>query len=136
MPQSKSILSNLNTNQPELNQAVEITATVAKIGFDWPNVQGVIDKIHEELNEVQHEISTQGSPERLQDEVGDLLFAVCNLARHLNVDPQHALQGTNNKFIQRFNYIEKQVSLKNKQLTECSLTELDLLWDQAKAQEK
>ena len=132
----KSILNNINQSQSELKQAVEITETVAKIGFDWPSADGVIGKIQEELAEVYHEIVTHGPSERMQDEIGDLLFAVCNLARHLNIDPQTALQSTNKKFSRRFNYIEKQVSIKNKLLTDCSLSELDELWNQAKHQEK
>jgi MazG family protein len=136
MSNENSILANINNNQSELQQAVEITKAVAKIGFDWPNVDGVIDKIHEEIAEVKHEISSNGSSDRLQDEVGDLLFAVCNLARHLNINPHSALASTNAKFIRRFQYIEQQVSFKNKTLSDYTLSELDAFWGQAKQQEK
>ncbi len=127
-----SILQDVLTIDSELKQAVAITNTVSQVGFDWPNTDGVIDKIKEELAEVQHEINTQGSAERIQDEVGDLLFAVSNLARHLNIDPQQALQGTNQKFIRRFNYIENKVFQQNKRLTDYSLSELDQYWNEAK----
>ncbi len=136
MTLEKSILNDINQTQSELKQAVEITETVAKIGFDWPNADSVIGKIQEEVAEVYHEIVTHGPSERIQDEIGDLLFAVCNLARHLKVDPQAALQSTNQKFTHRFNYIENKVSSKNKTLSECSLSELDALWDEAKRLEK
>jgi len=132
----KSILIDINNQGSELQQAVEITQAVAKIGFDWPTLDGVIDKIHEEIAEVKHEINNNGSPDRLQDEVGDLLFAICNLARHLNVNPHSALASTNAKFIRRFQYIERQVSLKHKKLSEYTLSELDAFWVQAKQQEK
>jgi uncharacterized protein YabN with tetrapyrrole methylase and pyrophosphatase domain len=132
----KSILEGTKNQESELQQAVEITQTVAKIGFDWPNVDGVIDKIHEEIAEVKHEINSNGSSVRLQDEIGDLLFAVCNLARHLNVNPQTALASTNAKFTRRFQYIEQQVFLKNKKFSDFSLSELDSFWVQAKQQEK
>jgi uncharacterized protein YabN with tetrapyrrole methylase and pyrophosphatase domain len=136
MEHTPSILSGVTEFESELQQAVAITATVAEVGFDWPNADGIIGKIQEELAEVYHEIVTHGPAERMQDEIGDLLFAVCNLARHLNIDPQLALQGTNQKFTRRFNYIEQQVSVKNKSLTECSLSELDELWNDAKQLEK
>jgi len=136
MSQAESVFKTMSAIDSELKQAVEITATVSKVGFDWPNVEGVISKIHEELDEVKHEINTQGSSECLHDEVGDLLFAVCNLARHLKVDPQQALTGTNQKFIRRFSHIEKQVFQLNKTLTDCSLSELDQFWDEAKQLEK
>ncbi len=132
MSQPNSILQDVLTIDSELKQAVAITNTVSQVGFDWPNTDGVIDKIKEELAEVQHEINTQGSAERIQDEVGDLLFAVSNLARHLNIDPQQALQGTNQKFIRRFNYIENKVFQQNKRLTDYSLSELDQYWNEAK----
>jgi len=124
------------TDITTLNHAVELTKLAATVGFDWPNVNGVISKIHEELNEVQHEIQHGLIPERLHDELGDLLFACTNLARHLNVDPEAALHSTNDKFKRRFEFIERQISAQNKTLEECALAELDALWDQAKVLEK
>ncbi len=136
MSQAPSLLEQADKSSATLNYAVELTKTAAKVGFDWPTVEGVIAKIHEELNEVQHEIALGEIPERLHDEIGDLLFACTNLARHLNVDPETALQSTNTKFRRRFEFIEHQVAKQNKAMTDVSLEDLDALWDQAKLLEK
>jgi ATP diphosphatase len=130
--ESASLLDKANKSVATLNYAVELTQLAATIGFDWPDVEGVINKIHEELNEVQYEIDNGKITERLHDEIGDLLFACTNLARHLNIDPDSALESTNNKFKRRFEFIENQVLAQNKSLTDCSLDELDALWDKAK----
>ena len=127
-----SLLDKADKATATLNYAVELTQLAATVGFDWPDVEGVINKIHEELNEVQYEIDNGKVAERLHDEIGDLLFACTNLARHLNIDPDSALQSTNNKFKRRFEFIENQVLAQNKSLTDCSLDELDALWDKAK----
>ena len=136
MSKPSSLLDKASKETPTLHYAVELTNLASTIGFDWPDVKGVISKIHEELNEVQHEIEHGLIPERLHDELGDLLFACTNLARHLNVDPDAALTSTNDKFKRRFKFIEQQVSAQNKTLSECDLAELDALWDQAKLLEK
>lgn len=136
MKKPPSLLDKANESASTLNYAVELTQQASTIGFDWPDVEGVINKIHEELNEVQHEIQHGLIPDRLHDELGDLLFACTNLARHLNIDPVAALSSTNDKFKRRFEYIEQQVSAQNKTLADCDLAELDALWDQAKLLEK
>ncbi|OUR63646.1 nucleotide pyrophosphohydrolase [Methylophaga sp. 42_25_T18] len=136
MSKPRSLLDKAGETTPTLNYAVELTRLASTVGFDWPDVEGVISKIHEELNEVQHEIQHGLIPERLHDEIGDLLFACTNLARHLHVDPDTALISTNDKFKRRFEFIEQHVSAQNKTLAECDLAELDALWDQAKTLEK
>lgn len=136
MSKAKSLLDNAEDSSPTLSYSAELTRVASTIGFDWPDVGGVIDKIHEELNEVQYEINTGSSSSRLHDEIGDLLFACTNLARHLNVDPETALQSTNNKFKRRFEYIEQHVAAQNKTLSGCELAELDALWNQAKTLEQ
>ena len=136
MSKAPSILAKANESTATLNYAVELTKIAANIGFDWPDINGVIGKIHEELNEVQYEIKNGQTPERLHDEIGDLLFACTNLARHLNIDPDTALNSTNDKFKRRFEFIEQHVSAQNKTLVECDLAELDALWDEAKTLEK
>jgi len=136
MSKPSSLLDKATEASPTLNYAVELTQLASTIGFDWPDVEGVISKIHEELNEVQYEIQNGQIPERLHDEIGDLLFACTNLARHLNVDPDSALNSTNAKFKRRFEFIEQQISAQHKTLAECDLAELDDLWDKAKLLEK
>ncbi len=136
MSKANSLLDKASKETPTLNYAVELTQLASTIGFDWPDVTGVISKIHEELNEVQYEIQHGLIPERLHDELGDLLFACTNLARHLNVDPDAALISTNDKFKRRFEFIEQHVSAQNKTLSEHNLAELDALWEQAKLLEQ
>lgn len=135
MKKPPSLLDKANESASTLNYAVELTQQASTIGFDWPDVEGVINKIHEELNEVQHEIQHGLIPDRLHDELGDLLFACTNLARHLNIDPDTALNSTNDKFKRRFKYIEQQISARNKTLADCDLVELDALWNEAKSLE-
>ncbi|MBD3633668.1 MAG: nucleotide pyrophosphohydrolase [Methylophaga sp.] len=108
----------------------------AEVGFDWPDIVGVIAKIHEELDELGEEIADDADKNRLKDELGDVLFACCNLARHLGIDPVEALQGTNQKFYRRFNFVETSVAAANKGFGDFSLEELDAFWDQAKLLEK
>mgnify|MGYP000438572800 CR=1 FL=1 len=126
------LLSEADESIPSLNYAITVQKLAASVGFDWPDISGVIDKIHEELNEVQYEIDNGKITERLHDEMGDLLFACINLARHLNIDPESALNSTNNKFKRRFEFIENQVLAQDKTLAGCTLDELDVLWDKAK----
>lgn len=126
------LLNKLNPKQDPLSYAVAMQKTASAVGFDWPDIKGVIAKIHEELDELKHEISHGHDQERLQDELGDLLFACCNLARHLHVKPTEALSGTNQKFYRRFNYVETRVVAAEKDFSDFSLKELDRFWDEAK----
>ncbi|MCL5974810.1 MAG: nucleotide pyrophosphohydrolase [Gammaproteobacteria bacterium] len=130
-----SLLNAADKQLPSLRYAVELQKTAASIGFDWPNVDGVIAKIHEELDEVAAELD-DANPHKLQEEIGDLLFAITNLARHLNVDPEQAIKQCNQKFLRRFKYIETQIAQQGKAMQTASLDELDALWDEAKSNEK
>jgi nucleoside triphosphate diphosphatase len=132
----KSLLEQANKTLPELNYAVELQRLAAEVGFDWPDVQGVISKIHEEIDEVTAEISTPDNHGRLLDEIGDLLFACTNLARHLNVDPELALKAGNQKFLRRFSMLEHHLIQNNQDISQCSLKELDNIWGQVKSHEK
>ena len=127
----KQLLEQVENDQPALNYAVALQQTAASVGFDWSDIRGIISKIHEEADEVTAELDG-ADPTRLQDEIGDLLFAITNLARHLQVDPQQALQQTNQKFRQRFAFIESQLQAQGKSLQDASLTEMDALWEQSK----
>jgi ATP diphosphatase len=116
---------------PALTRAQKLTARAAKVGFDWPETGQVIAKIHEELEEVR-EAARSEDPDHLEDEIGDLLFAVTNLARHHGVDPEKALRRTNTKFERRFKAIEDGLARVGRSLDAASLDEMERLWVEAK----
>lgn len=123
-------LSRYGRTLPPLTAAMKISQKAAAVGFEWENIDGVWAKFHEELQEFQQAIAEE-TPERQQAELGDLLFAVIQLARWYNLDPSAALQGTNQRFIQR---LQKMEAVVNRPLSDFSLDELETLWQQAKAQ--
>lgn len=131
----KRLLDNADVNKPSLTYAVELQKLAARQGFDWTDIQGVIAKIHEELDEVLAEVTTEDNAERLSDEIGDLLFACTNLARHLQVDPNQALIQANQKFYRRFSAIESLINQKNSKFSDYTLSELDNFWNEVKNQE-
>ncbi len=119
-----------------LNKAFSLQLACAKIGFDWDSLGPVSEKVTEELEEVLEE-ALQVSPDqsRIDDEIGDLLFAVVNLARHLDCDPQNALSLANQKFERRFRALELKAQQLDKPLTQMSLDEMDDLWKQVKVEQ-
>jgi nucleoside triphosphate diphosphatase len=117
---------------PALTRAVKLQKRAAHVGFDWPDMEPVFAKIREELLELQHEIETGAGRERVLDELGDVLFAVANLARKLGIDPEQALRGTNNKFERRFQRIEAGLAEHDKRPEQATLEEMDRIWEQAK----
>lgn len=130
-PVAESILSGIPLNLPALTRAVKLQKKAASVGFDWDSAAPVLDKIREELAEVEEALAAGERP-ALEHEMGDLLFAVTNLARHTGIDPEQAVRGTNQRFFERFAYIEQQVAASGRQLQDCALEELDALWDEAK----
>ncbi|MDF2811047.1 MAG: nucleoside triphosphate pyrophosphohydrolase [Microvirga sp.] len=120
---------------PALTRAQKLTAKAAKVGFDWPNAAQVVDKIHEELDEVG-EAAASGNRDRIEDEIGDLLFAAANLARHYGIDPETALRRTNAKFERRFGAVEKALALEGRTLNDASLEAMEELWVAAKNAER
>lgn len=124
-------LDGVPAGAPALTRAVKLQNKAAKIGFDWPHVSLVLDKIREEIGEVEEEIAA-GDREAAADEVGDLLFALANLARHLDVDPEAALRGTNEKFVRRFAHIEDTLATEGRTPAQASLDEMEALWQAAK----
>lgn len=131
--ETQSLLSNINKVVPNLLRAFEIQNKVAKVGFDWKEVTPALEKIKEEVVEFQDELArTNLNKENLQLEFGDILFALVNVARFFNINPEEALFQTNEKFMKRFNYIEEQVKRSNRPMTDYSLEELDAFWEEAK----
>lgn len=135
LEQSESVLAGVANSLPALVQCEKIQNRAAGHGFDWPEVEPVFDKVREELLEV-HEAWQAGDQVHVQEEVGDLLLVVVNLARHLKVNPEIALKQATKKFTRRFNYIEQQVEASGRVLRDCNLAELDRLWVDAKRVEK
>lgn len=121
---------------PAVTRAEKLQKRAARVGFDWPNPGQVLDKIAEELGEVRHEIAVDGAPERLDDEIGDLLFACVNLARHLKVDPEGALRRANRKFERRFRRVEELATGTGQDMSAISLERLEEFWQRAKAEER
>lgn len=124
---------------PALKRAAKLTKRAATVGFDWPEVEQVLGKLEEELGELREEMaasSDEAEPERLQerlaDELGDVLFVLANLARHLRVDPEFALHRSNAKFVRRFGYIEGVLAARGQRPEEVDLATMDALWDEAK----
>jgi ATP diphosphatase len=134
-PEQLSLLDDVPVTLPALSRAGKLQKRAATVGFDWPKVGPVIDKVHEELAEVLDAVSCKDVIAQ-KEEVGDLLFAVVNLARHLGVEPESALRDANAKFERRFRYIEKAVRKEGKALGEEELSRLDQLWNEAKTNEK
>lgn len=129
--ENNSVLAGVANNLPALIECEKIQDKAAHHGFDWPEVEPVFDKVMEELEEVKEAWEEQDQV-HVQEEVGDLLLVVVNLARHLKVNPEVALKQATKKFTKRFNYIEQQVSASKRQLSDCELVELDVFWDEAK----
>jgi len=117
---------------PQLLRAKKIQKRVSSVGFDWPDISGVIEKVEEELNELKEVIKTGNKQEALEEELGDLLFSVVNLSRHIYVNAEDALRKGNKKFIKRFQYLEEQVQREGKRIADYSLEELEKFWQQAK----
>lgn len=126
------VLDDVAMGLPALMRAEKLQKRAARVGFDWPDIVPVIAKISEEAQELA-DAREAADQAHIQEEMGDLLFVVANLARHLKVDPEVALRGANAKFVRRFSYIEQQLAAKGDTPESSSLTEMDALWDAAKA---
>lgn len=129
------VLAGVTAALPALLRAVKLQNRAARVGFDWPDKQPVIDKIKEELQELEHEIES-GTAQATAEEFGDFLFVVANLARHLKLDPEDCLRAANRKFERRFTAMENILLAEGKALTACDLTTMDDAWNQVKRQEK
>ena len=126
-----SALADIPLNLPALSRALKIQKRASHVGFDWSSLAPVLDKVSEELQEVRDAIAS-AEPAAISEELGDLLFATVNVARHLKVDPETALRAANIKFSQRLQYVEQQAHQQGMAISDCSEAQLDALWSLAK----
>jgi len=133
--QRKRVLDDVPAALPALTRALKLQNRAARVGFDWPDVSHVLDKMLEEaqeLAEARHSLPV----EKQSEEFGDLLFVMVNLGRHLGLDAENSLRNSNAKFIRRFNYIEEQLKARNNTVQEASLEEMDAIWNEIRKREK
>ena len=132
----KSALSGVPKSLPAMIKAHRIQEKVKGVGFEWEEKDQVWDKVKEEQNELRHEVHNDADHEKMEDEMGDLFFALINYARYIGVNPEDALERTNKKFIRRFKFIEEQATKKGRSLQDMTLGEMDKLWNEAKNTDK
>ncbi len=152
--QTQSVLAGVSTAMPSLLEAHKLSARAAQVGFDWPNVDGLFDKLHEETEELREQLKEFPAPgprpqyrnipgsgkqkvsdelrARMEEEVGDLFFVLVNVARYLSIDPESALKKTNRKFKRRFQWMEEHLRASGRSPEQATMEELEALWQQAK----
>lgn len=130
-----SILAGVPKNLPSLARAYRLQEKASKIGFDWNNKEDVWKKVIEEIQEM-HKCVEENNFEKLEEEIGDVFFALTNYARFLGINPENALRKTNEKFINRFNYVENKIKESGKNITESNLEEMDKYWEESKTKLK
>lgn len=131
----KKVLSGVPASLPAMVKAYRIQDKARGVGFDWEKPHQVWDKVQEELNELKYEVDNNAPHEKIEQEFGDLLFALINFSRFIDVNPESALERTNKKFIRRFEYLEAQTNASNKDMKKMSLDEMDVFWNEAKKME-
>ena len=131
---NRSVLGGIPSGMPAITKAYRIQDKVSGVGFDWDNKEDVWNKVQEELGELKAEVEADNQ-ERIEDELGDVLFSLVNYSRFLNVHPEDALEKTNRKFMRRFQYLEQMVRSDGKKLIDMSLPEMDEYWNRAKSEE-
>lgn len=131
---NRSVLGGVPQSAPSMIKAYRIQEKANGVGFDWHNEQEVWNKVQEELSELKKEVDNQS--DRVEDELGDVLFSLINYARFIRINPDDALEKTNRKFIQRFQHIEEQAKLSNRKLTDLTLEEMETYWQEAKHNEQ
>jgi ATP diphosphatase len=157
-PVKDSVLAGVSSGVPALLEAFKLSSRAAHVGFEWPEIGGLFDKLHEETEELRQELQQYPAPgprppqrgvagasglaipdelrARLEDEVGDLLFVLVNIARYLSLDAESALRKTNRKFRRRFQWMEERMRARGKKLPEATLEEMESLWQESKQQER
>ena len=133
--ENKSVLAGVPAALPALLKASRLTEKAARVGFDWRRTEDVFHKLDEEMAELREAVDG-GSPAHIEDELGDLLFTIANIARKIGVNPEEALQSTNRKFMRRFESMESEVRQTGRNLDQLSLEEMDALWEKAKEAER
>jgi ATP diphosphatase len=128
-----SALGKRPSGLPALTQAFRISEKAGAVGFEWPNRLGAVDKLEEEVAELRGDLKQAAPAEKLEEELGDILYSVVNVARYLGVDPERALRATTGKFMRRFRYIEEQLHGRGRTPEQSDLEEMDALWNEAKA---
>ena len=136
-----SLLDGVSRKAPALMEAHQLSTKAARVGFDWQRIEDIFDKLHEEIDELKTAITAHAESEaeadhtRVREELGDLLFAVTNIARHLQVEPEAALKSANRKFRRRFRYIEEGLRARGRSLDAATLDEMEALWHEAKSRD-
>ena len=135
-PEQRSLLEGIPSKLPAIHEAHQISSRAARVGFEWPDIEGVFDKLEEETHELREAMTgpENSRQSRLEDEIGDILFVIVNLARFLKIDSESALKRANRKFKTRFQYMEAELARAGKSLEAATLEEMESLWQQAKAQ--
>jgi XTP/dITP diphosphohydrolase len=128
----RSVLNGVPLSLPAVVKSLRIQEKARAAGFDWEKPEQVWGKVQEEINELHHEVENKSAQEKIEDEFGDVMFALINYARFLNVNPEDALERTNKKFIRRFQFLEKESQKDGKKLENMSLDEMDVYWERAK----
>ena len=127
----RSILERVRKDSSSLSQAYQLTQIASRAGFDWPNIEGVLEKLDEEMREFREALSLQNR-KRIREEIGDLFFILANVSRFLHLHPEEALKKTLDKFVSRFHYIETSLHKEGKSLRKSDLVEMDRLWEESK----
>lgn len=136
--EDSSILDGVSAKAPALMEAHQLSTKAARVGFDWQRLEDIFEKLHEEIDELKSAITThaesaaEADHTRVREELGDLLFAVTNIARHLQIEPEAALKSTNRKFRRRFRHIEEGLKARGRTLDAATLDEMEALWQEAK----
>ena len=133
---ASSALDGVALALPALLRAAKLQKRAARVGFDWPDMDSTLAKVDEELAELKHAIADGGDEAALAEELGDLIFACVNVARRLDIDPEQALRGCNDKFVRRFNHVEDRLADAGKAPEDSTLEEMDRLWEDAKRRER
>jgi MazG family protein len=140
--ETSSLLDGVSLKTPALMEAHQLSTKAARVGFDWQKIEDIFDKLHEEIDELRaaihshRESAAEEDRARVREELGDLLFAVTNIARHLQVEPEAALKSTSRKFRRRFRYIEESLQARGRTLDAATLEEMEELWQEAKNSDK
>ena len=135
-PNERSLLEGIPSKLPAIHEAHQISSRAARVGFDWPDIEGIFEKLQEEVRELREVISAGQDDtrrERLEDEIGDMLFVIVNIARYLKIDSESALKRANRKFKARFQYMESELARQGKTLEQTTLNEMETLWQKAKS---